>query len=499
MINLEDKELTEEKLNNESGLVNSNSESKKIVKNIIIVTISNFIKLFAGILVGFVIPKIMGETNYGYYKTFSLYLGYVGLFHFGFIDGIYLIFAGKKYDDLNKKSFRFYSRFLVCMETIISLILIAVSLCFINSYIGFILLFISISLFATNLTSYYQFISQITGRFKELSFRNLIQSILQALAVIVCGSLWYFGVISELYYKIFVIIWTSILVLLSLWYVITYKDITFGKSNTFRLELPNIKKFFIVGFPLMIANLVASLILTIDKQFVSILTNNGLYTIGEFGIYSFAYTMLNIITTVISAISVVLYPTIKNYSYEKLKNNYNYLISIICIVTSICLLAYQPLCFIVTKWLPKYVDSLIIFRVILPGLILSSCVTMIMFNYYKALGKHFLFFIISVVILGVSILANVIAYFTTKELIWISIASVIIIGVWYIISDVIVTRTLKIKNIKNYLFIIIVISSFYLVTCFISNIFLSFFIYFLIILFSVLIFYLNVLKKIIIH
>lgn len=127
------------------------------------------------------------------------------------------------------------------------------------------MLFIEISLISTNIISYYQFISQITGRFKELFIRNLIQAILQIISVVIFGSLWYLGIISKLEYKNYIIIWVLISLFLTFWYIFTYRKITFGKSNSFKVGSTNIKKFLIVDFPLMIVNLVASLMLSIDK------------------------------------------------------------------------------------------------------------------------------------------------------------------------------------------------------------------------------------------
>ena len=49
---------------------------KKIGKNIIKVAVSNLFTILAGVLVGFIIPKMMGTTDYGYYKIFTLYIFY---------------------------------------------------------------------------------------------------------------------------------------------------------------------------------------------------------------------------------------------------------------------------------------------------------------------------------------------------------------------------------------------------------------------------------------
>ena len=44
----------------------------KTIKDILKVTFSNACILLSGILVGFLLPKIIDQVDYGYYKTFTL-------------------------------------------------------------------------------------------------------------------------------------------------------------------------------------------------------------------------------------------------------------------------------------------------------------------------------------------------------------------------------------------------------------------------------------------
>lgn len=84
---------------------------KTIVKNLIMVLLSNTLILLSSIVVGLIIPKILGVTNYGYYKIFTLYAGYTSLLHFGFLDGILLKHGDEDFNELNKKLFRLNSHF----------------------------------------------------------------------------------------------------------------------------------------------------------------------------------------------------------------------------------------------------------------------------------------------------------------------------------------------------------------------------------------------------
>lgn len=444
---------------------------KKTIKNIVIVAISNLIKLLSGILVGFLLPKIIGVSDYGFYKTFTLYATYVGVFQFGIEDGIYLKFGGKSFEELKKSNFRFYSIFLFVLEIVSSLIVLLVSLTALSGDLKFIFVCIAVYLIAYNITGYYQFISQITSRFKELSFRNVVQSALTIVAIV---SLWIVHHFKPdpMSYKIYTILFVAIQVLLTFWYIFTYRSITFGKFTVAKQDFKDIGYFAKIGIPLMIANLSLLFIMNVDRQFVNVLFDNETYAV-----YAFAYNMLSLITIATSAISTVLYPTLKNTNESLLTNSYGKLINVVLIFVSACLLVYFPLCGFVEWFLPKYVDSLPIFRIILPGLAISSAITIVMHNYYKTFGKNHIFFIISLGILALSIGANFAAYYLFKTTISISIASIIVLTAWYFVSQIYFIVKHKVSWIKNTAYLFIVISSFYGIT-FIKNYYIGLAIYF---------------------
>lgn len=447
-------------------------QPKKVVKNIIVVAFGNICTILAGVLVGFLVPKMMinGDTNidYGYYKIFQLYYGYIGLFHFGFCDGFLLLYAGKKYDELNKERFRTLVKFFLAFQIIVSLIVLVVALPFVKTEYGFIFAFLSVNLLAGNITEFYQQICQATGRFKELSLRNIIKAILNSVIVIALYALYKTNVIDFLKYQIYIYCFTAVNWFLAIWYIIRYREITFGRSVKLKECLSEIKKFYVVGIPILISRLVSVFILNIDRQFVSILFSTETYAS-----YAFAYNMLQLITIATGAVSIVLFPTLKKFSEDKLKSHYNSFISIVVIFSGLCLLAYFPLHVIVTTFLDKYVDSLPIFQVILPGVIMSSAISMIMLNYYKSLNKSFTYFIISIIILVLSTLANLIAYFIYKTPLSISIASLIVMSIWYLVTEFILTKNWKIKTIKNICYIVLVVTAFFLITIFVDNIYLS--------------------------
>lgn len=431
------------------------------VKKIGFVAFSNIIKLISSILIGFIIPNILGLTNYGYYKVFILYLTYIGLFHFGFIDGIYLKYGGKDYNELDKRKFRTYFKFLLSVEVFISIVGILLTLIFINGEKKIIFLLLFLNLIAINLTTFYQFVSQITSRFKEYSTRLIILSITN---IIIVGFM-YFAKISD--YKIYIGLIVAVNYLLLFWYIYTYKDITFGKKDTLLEKKNEILYFFKTGIPLLLANLASTFVITVDKQIVEIL-----FPVEVFGVYSFAYSMLAMITVVISAIGVVLYPTLKKTNISNLAKNYEVLNKVIIIFVLIGLFGYFPLLWVIPRYLPDYINSLIIFRVALPGLVLTSSISAIKHNFYKITNKNFVFFVIGSIIIVFNISLNLIAYNMYSTTVAIAVSSIMGIFIWYLITEAYMVKYYKVGWCYNLFIAIFGITSFYLITS-IKNIFVS--------------------------
>lgn len=462
---------------------NFSKKNNKTISSIVKVTLSNIIKLGAGILVGFLLPKIIGIDDYGYYKTFTLYATYVGLFQIGIEDGIYLKYGGKNYEDLDKNLFCYYSKFLLIMQLVIAITFICGGLLITQSETKFIFVCLGVYLFAYNITGYYQFISQITSRFNELSFRNIVQSIFTSMSILVLFLISHFN--GNIFtYKEYTIIFVLIQFVLAIWYMYTYRDITFhvSKIDNSRKEIFQLIK---IGFPLMIANLCLLLILNIDRQFVNILFDNQTYAV-----YAFAYNMLTLISTATTAIATVLYPTLKKTSIENLNNKFYGINSVVLSFVFLCLLVYYPLAMFVSWFLPKYENSLIIFRIILPGLAISSSISIVFHNYYKVIGKNNIFFLISLIILLFSFVANLIGYIIFKNTISISIASVIVLFFWYILSELYFIIKYKVKWIKNFIYLVISIIAFYFITI-INNPFIGFGIHVLIYIIITSLFYLK--------
>ena len=426
--------------------------------NIINVTLSNIIALLSGVAIGFLVPKIMEVETYGYYKTFSLYISYVGFFGVGVAEGIYLLFAGKNIDDIPKGKIKQTFRILLLIEIALMGIISLISI-FLSTAYRIIGISFAINVVAATLIMYFQFLSQATERFTEYSIVNIVKSVITIVLVVALFA-WYmwFG-LSEVkfYYVILITVVTNYI--LTFIYIFLYRKYLFGKDDREYDKNDFVAKVFKYGIPLLISNLVCSLLLTIDRQFVNILFDKE-----EYGIYAFAYNMLALITTATSAISVVIYPIMLKSDENGIKDDYPYLSSIVSTFVFGCLVAYFPLYLIVVNFLSKYSDSMPIFRIIFPALVVQSVISIVMQNNFKKLNKNMIYFYVSLFILIMSIVANIIAYLIFKSTEAISIASVIVSFMWYIILQAYFIKKYHISWIKDFIYIILTSVAFYLST-----------------------------------
>lgn len=397
----------------------------KALSNIFKVIVSNMTTIISGVIVSFLLPKIISVSDYGFYKVFTLYFNYLGVLSLGIIDGIVLKYGEKNYDELDRQRFRGYFAWYLILHAILTVAILAVALFIGDLDHKFLILLLGANLLPANVTGYFQQISQITQRFKEYSARKILQSVSNVVLILLMVLLYQRNP-AAVTYKLYLAFLFVVNLALSVWYMITYRDVIFGKKGKLSETLREVVSLARLGFPLLLSNLCSTLLLSLDRQFVSML-----FSIEEYATYAFAYSIFSLITVATSAISLVIYPIFKRADKSMLQDNYRNINAILLVFLFGVALIYFPLGYFINWFLSQYSSSLPIFRIILPGLAISSSITVVMHNYYKVFEKSGEFFKKSVVALIVSFAFNVVAYLIFKATAAISIASIFALLVWY--------------------------------------------------------------------
>lgn len=430
---------------------------KKTLFNFFSVSVSNLLMIISSIIVGFVLPIILTVPAYGYYKTYTLFATYTVFLTLGIGEGVILKYGGLDYNQLERPLFRAIYRYLNLFQLICSVVILAATFLFASNEYIYILAFVVVNIFATNSYAYLYQVAQITQRFRDCTLKNIIHS--SSYIVIFAGLFVLYKTKGEVDYRLAIagIVMSNLIT--TIWFNIRLKEIVFGKAMPLKNARTDVQGLIKNGMPLLVSNFCSTLILTIDKQFVNVTFDKTTYAI-----YSFAYSILRIITFATTAMATVLYPILKRTTEKTMKENYDLLISCILVLVFAMEIAYFPLVFIVEHFIPKYEESLIIFRIVYPGLAISSAITVIMNNYYKAMNKSVLFFKKSVIVLGISFVANVIAYFLFGTTTSLSIASILTMIIWYLVCERYFVVNYKYDYRKNFSYMLLMIAVFYLTT-----------------------------------
>ena len=125
------------------------------------VLIANFINLGFNLITNFVLPKELSVESYATIKTFQLYVSYAGLFHFGFVDGMYLKYGGKNIKELRREDLGTNLSTLRMFEIVVTIACAIIAIISKQE----VLVFFSLSILPLNLANYFKQLYQATGEF----------------------------------------------------------------------------------------------------------------------------------------------------------------------------------------------------------------------------------------------------------------------------------------------------------------------------------------------
>lgn len=423
-------------------------------KTILKVFSANFIQLITSLIVGFIVPAILSIESYANLKTYTLIISYIGLLHFGFVDGMYIKYGGKKIDEIDKGILKGEHSFFVFFEFLISIILFIISLIFKDV----IIFLFSISILPIMIQNFFKSLYQATGNFDKYSkviyMYTISYMFLNVLLAIIFKSENY------IYYCL-----TTFGANLFSVFISEYKFIKeYSKVNAIINKdiLNNVK----TGFFILLGNLSVMALFGLDKWFVKIFL-----TTEDFAYYSFAVSMLNIINTLVSAISITFYNYLfYNNSKESISKLRKYLITLGAGASA----GYFVLSFIINNFMKKYIPALNIISItfsVFPYMILINALYV---NLYKVNKDEKKYFKVVVSMLIVSIVYNIVAILIFKNTIAIAYATILTLITWVIYSTNDLENVAFDKNVYIYMFLSTVL---FLMTAGIKNYILGLLIY----------------------
>lgn len=351
---------------------------KQFVRNVSYSFIANIVSLLVSVCMVMVVPKLLSVEDYGLWQLFIFYFSYIGFFHLGWEDGIYLRYAGKSFEELDRKLFAGQYYLLTAFQIILALAAFSFANLFVDDPVKRIAASCTALLIPfVNFNNLCNFIMQITNRIKDYACMLLTERLM--LLILVMGSLLLgFNQFTNLY--VAKLCSVGAVTMLSFWLCRgLIKPDSPSAKDVFSEAYENVS----VGIKLMFANIASMLIIGIIRYGISMGWN-----VATFGKVSLTLGISNFLMVFINSVSVVFFPYLKRLDQDRLPSLYMKVRGILTLLLLMALLGYYPLKFILSWWLPKYADSLIYMVVLFPICLFESKVSLLINTYLKSMRKE---------------------------------------------------------------------------------------------------------------
>ena len=382
--------------------------SNNIVKNFSWVFGAKLLVLFISMARAIILPKFLSVEGFGYWEIYWFYSCYAAIFCFGYNDGLYLKYGGFEYSDLPAIQIRSANRLLLGILSSISILGIA-GLWFWgpknNEFFSFIFVILNIPVVC--FTGILIYIFQITNQFKKYSFFSAVDKILVIvviIAMILVDKVHYqYIVLADFIGRFFVI---SLM-------IIRAKELLLGETLKIKQSFNFLWENISIGIKLMIANFMGMLLIGTGKIIVQLFGD-----IREFAIYSFGVSITGLILTAVTAISLVLYPSLKRISQERYPDLFCQVNSFTRLFGVIALLGYFP-CVLFIEWFyPKYISIIPFLNIFFLVVYTNIKISVLTNTFFNVLRREKDMLRANLMCIGIFIIISIVAFNVDKR-IWV--------------------------------------------------------------------------------
>ena len=392
--------------------------------------------MLLSVLQSLVVPMLLGVEQYGYWQLFMFYTGYVGIFHLGLNDGVYLIDGGQTRDEIDKRSVN--SQFIVglCFQSALAAIIVFVALQGgFGSDRDFVIVCTGIQMVLQNASAYISVVLQAMNETKKSSF-VVIASKVAYIIPLICFLL--LRIVSFRPYVVAFVVSTLIGFLLGVWYVLDFvRAGLMAPREAVQQSIASVR----VGIKLMISNTAGGLILGVARFLI-----DAEWGISTFGKLSLSLSMVTFFFAFVNQASLVLFPALRQSDEQEVKSFFYGIRDAMGLLMPIVYLLYYPLVWFLSWLLPAYASSMVYFAMLLPLCVFDGKMDIYCTTFFKVTRREGLLLKINIISMAISFVGALVGTYVVKSvevvLLWVV---VVIIGRSYY-SDSVVSGTLELPK-----------------------------------------------------
>lgn len=352
----------------------SKISGKRVAKNMFLSVVAQAVSVLVGFILNLIVPKFISETDYSLWQSYLLYSQYLGILHFGLMDGIVLRYSQFDYDELDKSMIRAQYRTIMRLDLLLSAVLFIIGFSLFQGDNRTLCVLLACTICIEISFNYISFTFQITNRISNYVAYIAIYRVIYC--ILVTGAL-AFGMCSYYWFCLaYLISDIAVIVFFGLRYS---QELLIGASLPLAQLLPELKATLSSGIWLMLSSYAANFLVGSGKMIIQ-----WRWGMLAFGKVSLAFSLTSLFLQFVTAISVVLFPSIKRMEQSKLPEMYQWIRQGISPLLFSAMLFYYPGCVLLRLWLPKYAISIHYLGILLPLIIYTSKVSLLTNNYLKA-------------------------------------------------------------------------------------------------------------------
>lgn len=415
------------------------SKARIFISNLLYAFLAQGISLLLSVLMSLVVPKILGVKEFGYWQLFLFYTSFVGFFHFGLNDGIYLRYGGIPYKKLNFRLLNSQLWVSLAGQSLISIAGIIYAVVFVSDPSRkYVLIATAIFLLLNNACNYLWFVFQLSNETKIYS-----------ISVIINKVFFIFGVLilllnKERHFQPFIIFYGISQLLAFVYCMLVGKRIILAKFLPIRRIVSEIWINIKVGINLLFSNIADMLVIGTGRFVIDLK-----WGISVFGIFSFAISLTTFFIQFIMQVSMVLFPTLRQINSKQLRQFFKMSRNTATILLTGVFLVYLPVKYILGLWLPNYRTSLEYMALLLPLCAYDGKMQMLFCTYLKVLRKEKALLLANLMTFIASAILSLLGGYVIHNVYFIIISMVFVIALRSILCEIYLSNIMHISYIKS--------------------------------------------------
>ena len=348
---------------------------KSLISNFSVALLAQGIAFVVSCLISLLLPAFIDVAEFGYWQLFILFSNYVGFFHLGLNDGVYLIEGGTPRSKIDKQAIKSLFACGSAFQTLFAVIIIVFALVApMEPRREFVFVATAVFLLLANFTNYWGYVFQAMNETKLYSASVAINRLVFLVPLLTCMLL---GCRDFQIYVVFYLLAQAVALIFCL-----YKARDFLKEHlmAWREAARQAVSTIRVGAKLMIASVFGMLIIGSMQFFVD---SQG--DIEVFSKFSFALSMVAFFMIFIYQASMVLFPALRQTSTEEQKAVFVAARDCLDAILPVVFLLYYPAVALLMLWLPQYELSFSLFALLLPICIFDGKMDLIGTTYLKVI------------------------------------------------------------------------------------------------------------------